>query len=184
MIIVLISCFLGLPVFFGSKCGCKIPYSLSLILLEYILKYTSILYFPHLCNTLQTPSKKKKSEKQRRIDTLINDYHNDELITKEEFERQLKKMRHEFKAIENQLEKVIDSVGLQQEFDLTMNGLESFSSNICAELDQVESDWKTKQDLIRMLIWQVKIDNDNLYVWFRFQELAIEREKNFATLYV
>ena len=61
--------------------------------------------------------KKKKNEKQRRIDNLINNYYNDELITKEEFERQLKKIRHELKAIDNQLEKVIDSVRLQQEYE-------------------------------------------------------------------
>ncbi|WCR53226.1 MAG: hypothetical protein PG981_000248 [Wolbachia endosymbiont of Ctenocephalides orientis wCori] len=114
---------------------------------------------------------KQESKLKRGIANLIDSYAQ-EFISKEEFEPRVKAMKHRLQEIEEQKEKVLDHKKLQQEFDLITNSLEEFSTSIKSELDQL--DWQTKRHIIRMLVKQIEISHDNIYIVFRVKELANE----------
>ncbi|WP_374699386.1 AAA family ATPase [Wolbachia endosymbiont (group A) of Limnophora tigrina] len=48
--------------------------------------------------------------------------------------------------------------------------MKNFSSSVESKLDQV--DWQTKQNIIRMLIHQIEINHNHLYIVFRIKSLA------------
>lgn len=114
---------------------------------------------------------KQESKLKRGIASLIDSYAQ-EFISKEEFEPRVKAMKQRLKEIEEQKEKILDHKKLQQEFDLITNSLEVFSASIQSELDQV--DWQTKRHIIKMLVKQIEISYDNIYIVFRVKELANE----------
>lgn len=120
---------------------------------------------PLLDQTLE----KQESKLKRSISKLIDSY-SQEYITQEEFEPRVKAMRQHLKEIEEQKEKVLDQKKLQQELSLVTDSLKNFSSNVESKLDQV--DWQTKQNIIRMLIHQIEINHNHLYIVFRIKSLA------------
>lgn len=112
---------------------------------------------------------KQENKLKRMISNLIDGY-TQEYISKEEFESRIKTMRQRLKEIEAEKEKVLDQKKLKQELSLITDSLKHFSSNIESQLDKV--DWQTKQNIIKMLVKQVEINHDHLYIIFRIKELA------------
>ncbi len=112
---------------------------------------------------------KQESKLKRSIAKLIDSY-SQEYITQEEFEPRVKTMRQRLKEIEEEKEKALNQKKLQQELSLVTDSLKTFSSSVESKLDLV--DWQTKQNIIRMLIHQIEINHNHLYIVFRIKSLA------------
>ncbi|MGL9718931.1 MAG: hypothetical protein ACR5K9_10110 [Wolbachia sp.] len=70
---------------------------------------------------------------------------------------------------------MVDEKKLQRKLDFTIGSIEGFVSGIRSELDQ--ADWETKLDIIIKLVRYIKIDQDDMHLVFRFQELAMEMQR-------
>ncbi|WP_264688357.1 hypothetical protein [Wolbachia endosymbiont (group A) of Sympetrum striolatum] len=91
-------------------------------------------------------------------------------ISQEEFKPRITTMKQHLKEIEEEKERTLDQKKLQQELSLVTDSLKNFSSSVESKLDQV--DWQTKQNIIRMLIHQIEINHNHLYIVFRIKSLA------------
>ncbi|WP_333023936.1 recombinase family protein [Wolbachia endosymbiont of Pentidionis agamae] len=117
-----------------------------------------------LCQTLE----KKENKIKRSISKLIDSYAQ-EYITQEEFEPRVKAMRQHLKEIEEQKEKMLDQKKIHHELSIITNVLQNLSFTE-SKLNKI--DYKTKQNIIRMLVKKIEINHDNLYIIFCIKELT------------
>ncbi|KLT22439.1 putative DNA recombinase [Wolbachia endosymbiont of Armadillidium vulgare str. wVulC] len=121
-----------------------------------------------VCQHNQT-REKQESKLRLSIKKFIDSYAKG-FISQEEFEPRITTMKQHLKEIEEEKEKVLDQKKLQQELSLVTDSLKNFSSSVESKLDLV--DWQTKQNIIRMLIHQIEINHNHLYIVFRIKSLA------------
>ncbi|WP_141630706.1 recombinase family protein, partial [Wolbachia pipientis] len=112
---------------------------------------------------------KQESKLRLSIKKFIDSYAKG-FISQEEFEPRITTMKQHLKEIEEEKERTLDQKKLQQELSLVTDSLKNFSSSIESKLDLV--DWQTKQNIIRMLIHQIEINHNHLYIVFRIKSLA------------
>ncbi|MFP3020124.1 MAG: hypothetical protein ACEY3F_02050, partial [Wolbachia sp.] len=112
---------------------------------------------------------KQENKLRLSIKKLIDSYAKG-FISQEEFEPRITIMKQHLKEIEEEKEKVLDQKKLQQELSLVTDSLTNFSSSVESKLDLV--DWQIKQNIIRMLIHQIEINHNHLYIVFRIKSLA------------
>ncbi|WP_265024991.1 MULTISPECIES: hypothetical protein [unclassified Wolbachia] len=112
---------------------------------------------------------KQESKLRLSIKKFIDSYAKG-FISQEEFEPRITTMKQHLKEIEEEKERTLDQKKLQQELSLVTDSLKNFSSSVESKLDQV--DWQTKQNIIRMLIHQIEINHNHLYIVFRIKSLA------------
>jgi site-specific DNA recombinase len=112
---------------------------------------------------------KQESKLRLSIKKFIDSYAKG-FIIQEEFEPRITTMKQHLKEIEEEKERTLDQKKLQQELSLVTDSLKNFSSSVESKLDLV--DWQTKQNIIRMLIHQIEINHNHLYIVFRIKSLA------------
>ena len=105
---------------------------------------------------------------KRGISKLIDSY-TQEYIDQSEFEPRIKEMKQRLKLLENEHKKIIDQIKLKRELRLIINGLENFSSSVQAKL--IDLDWHIKRDIIRTLVKRIEINQEEVTVVFRVDDL-------------
>ena len=118
--------------------------------------------------------KKERSKLEEGIRRLAYVYTR-EHITQEEYNKEVGKMENRLKVIKNQQEKMIDEKEIERELDLSIGGVKGFAYEVGSELDQ--ADWQAKLNIILYVVRGIKIDDDDVHIVFRFQELAMEIQK-------
>lgn len=115
------------------------------------------------------------SRLKRGISKLIDSY-TQEYIDQSEFEPRIKEMKQRLKLLENEQEKIIDQIKLKKELRLIINGLENFSFSVNEKL--INIDWHVKRDIIRMLVKRIEINQEEVTVVFRVNELPATNVPN------
>lgn len=118
---------------------------------------------------------KQKAKLQRGISRLIDSYVQEQ-ISKEEFEPRIKTMKYDLKIIEEQQNKIVDQNKLKKELQLIVSNLENFT--LCIESKLEKADWHTKRSLIRTLIKRIEINQEEVNVIFRINELPQPEESD------
>jgi site-specific DNA recombinase len=116
---------------------------------------------------------KQENKLRRGIARLIDSY-TQEHIEQEEFGPRIKTMKQRLKLIEKQKQEVLEKKHLQKELTLIVTNLKNFSSEVELKLETM--DWNTKRNIIRTLIKRIEIEQDNVNVVFRVQELPNGRD--------
>jgi len=111
---------------------------------------------------------KQKNKIERGISRLIDSYAQEQ-IDKDEFEPRIKAMKQRVKTMGEEQDKILDQKKLKTELKLIVTNLEYFSSSITERLDNI--DWQTKRDVIRMLIKRIEINQEDINVVYRINEL-------------
>jgi site-specific DNA recombinase len=105
---------------------------------------------------------------KRGISKLIDSY-TQEYIDKNEFEPRIKEMKQRLKLIEKEKNNILDQLKLKNELRLIVTDLEHFSSCVETKIEQI--DWHTKRDIIRTLVKRIEINEEDVTVVFRLNEL-------------
>jgi site-specific DNA recombinase len=113
---------------------------------------------------------KQKAKLQRGITRLIDSYAG-EYIDKEEFEPRIKAMKQRLASIEEQQKKIIEQKNLKNEIKLIMTNLEKFAIGINSNLENLDLSWHTKRDIIRTLIKRIEINQEDVNIVFKINEL-------------
>jgi site-specific DNA recombinase len=101
---------------------------------------------------------------QQGVGRLIDGYAGG-LISKEEFEPRIAKMRERIRRLEAQAEELADEERVQTDLRLIVGQMEEFGARVRAGL--AEADWEVKRDVIRALVKQVEVGRDQVNVVFR-----------------
>jgi site-specific DNA recombinase len=98
------------------------------------------------------------------IARLIDSYA-EGLITKEEFEPRIKRMKQRVKALDEQAQQLADEAAQRRELQLIIGHLEDFVVKVRKGL--AKADWLTRREIIRTLVRRVEIDKEQVTVVFR-----------------
>src|SRR3990167_841456 len=105
---------------------------------------------------------------KRGISKLIDSY-TQEYIEQSEFEPRIKEMKQRLKLLEKEKDNAVDQLKLKDELRLIVTGLGHFAS--CVEEKLEVTDWHTKRDIIRTVVKRIEIDQEDVNVVFRINEL-------------
>lgn len=97
---------------------------------------------------------------------LIDSYA-ESLIDKAEFEPRISRLRQRITHIDTQCQRLADEETLQHDLHLIIGQLEAFGQKIHQRLDDVE--WSEQREIIRALVKQVEIGDDQIEVVFRVE---------------
>ncbi|WP_148115195.1 hypothetical protein [Wolbachia pipientis] len=82
------------------------------------------------------------------------------------------------KKIEEQKGKVLDQEKLEQGWKLITDNLENFAAII--QLGFEQPTWELQRNIIRILIKQIEISEDNIYIVFRMKELTVNQNLHYS----
>ncbi len=108
------------------------------------------------------------------ISRLIDTY-TDELITKEEFGSKIKILRQRLTVTNGQNDQLSVEKNLEEKLDKAIMNLSMFKENITTQLSQ--TDWKTKQMVISLLIKRVEIGKEQINVVFKINPPPCAKQK-------
>lgn len=109
--------------------------------------------------------KQAQLAKVRRGMARLIDGYADGFINKAEFEPRITRFRQRLANLESQLQEITDRLSLQEELSLVIRRLEEFAAQVTGGLE--EADWFTQRELIRTLVKQVEIGEEEVDVVFR-----------------
>lgn len=104
------------------------------------------------------------SKLRRGMGRLIDSYA-EGLIDKGEFEPRITRLKERMAALEAQAKQVSQEMALNTELRLIISRLEDFGVRVKDSLEQV--DWATQREIIRTLVKQVEIEQEQVNVVFR-----------------
>jgi site-specific DNA recombinase len=78
-------------------------------------------------------------------------------------------MKERLKIIEEHKVKIIDQEKLKNELTLIVTNLDRFSTTVKTKLANI--DWKTKRDIIKLLVKQIEINKEGVNIVFRINDL-------------
>ena len=78
-------------------------------------------------------------------------------------------MKQRLKIIEEQNKNITDQKNLKKDLTLIVTNLKEFTDSIEKNLDNI--DWNTKRDIIRILIKRIEINQEDIKVVFRIQDM-------------
>jgi site-specific DNA recombinase len=111
---------------------------------------------------------KQKTKLTIAIERLIDSY-TQQYIDQAQFEPRIKKMKQRLKIIEEQNKNITDQKNLKKDLTLIVTNLKEFTDSIEKNLDNI--DWNTKRDIIRILIKRIEINQEDIKVVFRIQDM-------------
>jgi site-specific DNA recombinase len=122
----------------------------------------------------QTPTEQEGLEAQigklRRGMTRLIDSYADELITKQEFEPRVTRMRERLHHLEEQLQRLKEEAEVEEEVRVILGRLETFAAKVKDGLQ--DADFQTRRDIIRALVKRVEIDEQQIRVVFRVSPMS------------
>ena len=80
-------------------------------------------------------------------------------------------MKQRLASIEEQQKKIIEQKNLKNEIKLIMTNLEKFAIGINSNLENLDLSWHTKRDIIRTLIKRIEINQEDVNIVFKINEL-------------
>ncbi|GHO88606.1 recombinase family protein [Dictyobacter formicarum] len=98
------------------------------------------------------------------IARLIDSYA-EGVIDKTEFDPRITRMRERVRQLEEQVQQIQDQESLEQELQVIIGRLETFSTKVNQGLHN--ADWLTRREMIRTLVKRVEIDQEKVNVVFR-----------------
>jgi site-specific DNA recombinase len=122
---------------------------------------------------------KQISRLKRGISKLIDSY-TQEYVEQSEFEPRIKEMRQRLKLMEKEQEKLFDQIKSKNELKLIITGLKNFAS--CVESKFETIDWHGKREIIRTIVKRIEINQEDVNVVFRVNELSLTKEPTIGTL--
>ena len=105
---------------------------------------------------------------KRGIGRLIDAYENG-LIDRTEFESRLNPARQRQQQLQEQIAAVAAEQSRRQDLQLVVGQIETFARKLEGSLEQ--ADWSTKQQVIRMLVKQIEIGEQNVKVVYKVDSL-------------
>ena len=127
-------------------------------------------------NDIQTAINRIKKSIERLIDC-----YEDGLIEKEEFEPRIKKAKDRIKRLEKDYDEQARIDEERKSLKLVITKLKDFVNIVESKLDNI--DWLTNREIIRSLVKEIKIDNEEVEVVYRVnpdtikKKLVIEKNK-------
>jgi site-specific DNA recombinase len=106
------------------------------------------------------------SKLRQGVARLIDSY-TEGLIDKAEFEPRLSRLRQRIAHIDTQCQQLVDEETLQHDLHLIIGRLEAFEHKVHQRLDDVE--WSEQREIIRALVKQVEIGDEQIQVVFRVE---------------
>jgi site-specific DNA recombinase len=116
------------------------------------------------CSTELTGLEASLGRLRQGVARLIDSYA-EGMIDKAEFEPRITRMRERVKQLEEQVRRIQDEEGMEQELRLILGRLETFASKVKEGL--AEADWMTRRELIRTLVKRVEVNQEQVNVIFR-----------------
>src|SRR5437667_2918393 len=101
---------------------------------------------------------------QQGVGRLIDSYAGG-LISKQEFEPRIARMRERLTRLEAEAAELADQECVQSDLRLIEGQLKEFNSRVRTGLE--EADWEVKRDIIRALVKHVEVGKDQVNVVFR-----------------
>jgi site-specific DNA recombinase len=98
------------------------------------------------------------------IGRLIDSYA-DGLIDKAEFEPRVRRLKERTATMEHDLELAREVIAEHHDLQLVLGHLEEFAATVRRNLDQL--DWTTRRAIVRALVKQVEVDDEEIRVVFR-----------------
>jgi site-specific DNA recombinase len=98
------------------------------------------------------------------IARLIDSY-TEGVIDKTEFDPRITRMRERIKQLEEHVQQIQDQESLEQELQLIIGRLETFTTTVNEGLQT--ADWPTRREIIRTLVKRVEIHQEKVNVLFR-----------------
>jgi site-specific DNA recombinase len=86
-------------------------------------------------------------------------------IDKTEFDPRIARMRERIKHVEEQVQQIQDQESFEQELQLIIGQLETFTAKVNDGLHT--ADWLTRREIIRTLVKRVEVDQEKVTVVFR-----------------
>jgi site-specific DNA recombinase len=86
-------------------------------------------------------------------------------IDKTEFDPRIARLRERIKHVEEQVQHIQDQERFEQELQLIIGQLETFTAKVNDGLHT--ADWLTRREIIRTLVKRVKVDQEEVTVVFR-----------------
>jgi site-specific DNA recombinase len=111
-----------------------------------------------------TAIKKQTAKLRQGISRLIDSYA-EGLIDKNEFEPRIGRLKKRVQVLNEQTNKIVSASQLQNELQLVIGHLDEFRTKVASNLEQL--DWLECREIIRTLVKQVEIDQNNVKVIFR-----------------
>lgn len=108
--------------------------------------------------------------KLRRGMTRLIDSYADGLITKQEFEPRVTRMRERLHHLEEQLQRLKEEAEVEEEVRVILGRLETFAAKVKGGLQ--DADFQTRRDIIRALVKRVEIDEQQIRVVFRVSPMS------------
>jgi len=95
----------------------------------------------------------------------ITDAYEDGLIEKKEFERRIKQAKGRLEKLQTQVKEQMDEETRRKELRLVIGHLQEFADHVKNGLET--ADWSTRRQILRTLIKQVEIDQEEIRVAYR-----------------
>ena len=111
------------------------------------------------------------SKLRKAISRLIDSY-TEGLITKEEFESRITRLRERVMNLEQQVQEFRNEEDLLTKLHLLSTQFENFAQQVRDGLEK--TDWNTRRDLIRTLVKQIEIGKEEVKVVFRIEPIPFE----------
>ncbi len=108
---------------------------------------------------------------QNKISRMIDSYA-DGLITKEEFEPRVKRIKAQLAKVEDQCKKLREEENNSRQLKLLIVNIDEFAAKVKGNLQKL--DWETKRQIIRALVKRVEIDQEQVNVVFRVGALPFD----------
>jgi site-specific DNA recombinase len=106
----------------------------------------------------------QRNKLRQGIARLIDSYA-EGVLTKDEFEPRITKMKQRVISLEDRLQQLVDEAVQQRDLRLIISQLEDFVAKVRGGLATAE--WRTRREIIRALVRQVEIDQHQVTVVFR-----------------
>ena len=109
---------------------------------------------------------------KKMISRLIDAY-GEGLLDKSEFEPRIVAARERLAKLEDECRQRMDEAAREEELRLVIGQLEEFARRVSQELQ--EPDWTTRQEIVRALVKQVEIDDQEVRVVYRVSPSPFEK---------
>lgn len=134
-------------------------------------EYRRRMEAPHQRGDELTTTQAQLARLQQGVGRLIDSYTGG-LISKEEFEPRIARMRERVTRLEAEAAELADQERVQSDLRLIVGQLEEFNSRVRTGLE--DAGWGVKRDIIRALVKQVEVGTDQVNVVFRVDPRPFE----------